>query len=205
MLNNLRLPRTIPPVCAAAWLLLPNLVLANSPALIDRTFTAKGDVVGTHQTDVLTVHVIAASINAPFTWTASITDPDGRTIFKVEHADASIDKFFHDAQFERDCSGYASCKERYYFHDLPAAFFAGITPSPMAWEMDSFFMADLTETVTDFMQRQGATPRMIAEAIEEIKDELQRPGFHALYLLDSPVEDTSPMIWVPSAKEFVPF
>lgn len=184
-------------ICSTAW--------ATESARIDRTFTAKGDLKGTGSQQLLTLRVQGTSINAPFIWSVSIYDRGGALIYHYKSDDALIDKFFHDPGFESDCAGYQSCKERYYFLDLPAEVFSGIRPSKAGFFADKFDLTDFRRTASRYLMKMGLSRHRISMAIEEMQNILQRPGYHTLVMPISPVMDSVPMIWVPSVNAFIPY
>lgn len=172
---------------------------------IDRTFTAKGNVTGDEVPEILTIHITGTSLEAPFNWTVTIADVNGKTIYTVDRDDSWMDKFFRDKGYVIGCSDYASCKERYYFHDIPNAVFASIKPSRTAWSLDEFKMLNLRDTVSAYLTQHGASTETISAAIVEMRTILQKPGFHTLEVPVSAVKSSAPMIWVPSVKAFVPY
>lgn len=179
--------------------------LADQASRVDRTFTAKGDLTGDGIPEILTIHITGTSLETPLKWAVTIADLNGTTIYRVERDDSWLDKFFNDKGYEIGCSDYVSCKERYYFHDIPKAIFASTKPSRRAWGLDEFKMSNLRNTVSTYLTQQGVSTETVRTAIGEMRTILQKPGFHVLEVPVSAVKSAAPMIWVPSVKAFVPY
>lgn len=179
--------------------------LADQGQSIDRTFIAKGDVTGDGILETLTIHITGTSLDAPFKWSVTIADSNGTAIYQVNRDDSWLDKFFKDKGYEIGCSDYASCKERYYFHDIPKTIFASMKLSHTAWGLDEFKMLNLRSTVSAYLVPQGVSTKTISEIISEMRSILNKPGFHSLEVPVSAVKSSAPMIWVPSVKEFIPY
>lgn len=172
---------------------------------IDRTFIAKGDITGDGISETLIVHITGTSLEAPFKWSVVIAALNGTEIFQINRDDSWLDKFFNDKGYEIGCSDYASCKERYYFHDIPEAIFASIKPSHTAWSLDDFKASNLRDTVTAYLAPKGVSTQTISKVIGEMRAILDKPGFLSLEVPVSAVKSLPPMIWVPSLKEFIPY
>jgi hypothetical protein len=189
-------------VLALFW---SGLALAAQSGAVDRTFTAKGDVTGDGIAELITVHIVGASREAAFKWTVTIAGLNGTTIYRIERDDSAVDKFFMDKGFEEGCSDYVSCKERYYFHDIPKAIFASIRPSATSWRLDESELDNLRGTVRDYFVQHDMSTEGIDAIVSEMRTILQKPGFHVLAVPVSPAASDAPMIWVPSVRAFIPY
>ena len=171
---------------------------------IDRSFSAKGDVIGNGSTETLTVHVTGKSIDAPFKWTLTIADAGGATIYRLARNDAWMDANFKRNDFQTGCDGYAACKQMYYFEALPRRIFANTKLSPTAMNKEGILPA-LPATATKFLKQHRISDAGIAAAIAEMRASLDKPGFHALEIPVSPVDNDTPLVWVASVHMFVPY
>ena len=57
----------------------------------------------------------------------TFTDSSGSVLFRSEHDDRNLDQFFGDEGYVDDCKGYDSCKNKWYFQDLPKEVSRAIT------------------------------------------------------------------------------
>src|SRR6266849_6168993 len=101
-------------VLATAPLTLLGCSRAKPAVPVDATLTRAVDVTGDGEDDTVTLHLTGLNSSAPFTWTLMI-ESDGKTVYHTERNDAEIDALFSDADAMEDCSGYAACKQRYYY------------------------------------------------------------------------------------------
>jgi len=172
---------------------------------IDRTFTEKGDVTGDGRIETLTVHIVGNSMQSPFKWSLTITNEEGAVIYRVDRDDASQDAFFRTNGYEPGCADYEDCKSRYYFQDIPKAIFSSLKPSSIAWELDKYKSSNLRTTASVYLTKHGVSQSKIKVALVEMRNELEKPGFHVIAVPLSAVQTDAPMIWVPSVHMFVPF
>jgi hypothetical protein len=173
--------------------------------LIDRTFTATGDLTGDGNEAHLTIHVTGHSMTSAFTWSLTITGRGGATLFKVERNDAWLDGFFAQDGYEAGCSGYIACKKQYYFVDLPTAVFDSLKPTDSHESKNDLILSNLRETATAFFTKHDVPPADREVALSEMRRTLTKPGFRVLDVPYSPVEWDSPTIWVKSIHMFVPY
>jgi len=168
---------------------------------VDRVFTATGDITGDGAQDRLVIHVTGRSLMAPFTWTLIIKDPQGRVLLEIKTDDSKSDAFFAQRGYEGDCSSYLSCKQRYYFSDLPKAVFACLQPdtNPGAHQ-DTMWK----QVATEFLAGHKVSPAMQQAAVAEMQRTLSRPGELILTVPVSPVQSGPPLIWVRAVHMFVP-
>jgi hypothetical protein len=192
-------------VVALLLLIWSGSVLAVQAGGIDRTFTEKGDVTGDGRIETLTVHIVGDSMRSPFKWSVTITNEEGGVLYRVDRDDASQDAFFRTDGYEQGCTGYESCKSRYYFQDIPKAVFSCLNPSSSAWTLDEYRSLNLQNTASAYLTKHGVSQSNIKAAIAEMRDELEKPGFHAVAVPLSAVQTDAPMIWVPGVQMFVPF
>lgn len=192
-------------VVALLLLLWCGSALAGQVKGVDRTFVAKGDVTGDGRIETLTVHIVGTSMQSPFKWSFTITDSGGEVLYRVDRDDTSQDAFFRTNGYESDCAGYESCKSRYYFQDIPKAAFSNLKPSSNVWAVDDYKMSNLINTASTYLKNDGASQSKIKAALSEMRNELEKPGFHVVAIPVSAVQTDSPMIWVPSVHMFVPF
>jgi hypothetical protein len=179
--------------------------LSDQSSKIDRTFTKHGDVTGDGESETLTVHITSMSIETPFKWSFIISDLNGATIYRVDRDDTWLDNFFKDNGYVIRCTDYTSCKERYYFNNIPIAIFASLKPSIKGWVLNKYTKSNLHNTASAYLTKQGISAENITVTIEEMRKILQKPGFHNINVPISPVKSSAPMIWVPNIKEFVPY
>lgn len=178
----------------------------NSPAeKVDRTFTAQGDVTGDGQKETLSIHITGATINSPFIWELSVLSSAGNTIYSVKRNDAWLDKFFNDDGYVTNCAGYVTCKEKYYFSDLPEEVFASLKPQRKSWEMDELGLRNLKDTAGSYLKKLGMDKAKISEVISEMQKTLSAPPYFVLDIPYSAVQSEPPMIWVKSINRFVPY
>jgi hypothetical protein len=63
----------------------------------------------------------------------------------------------------------------------------------------------LHNTASTYLANNGVSQSKIKAALSEMRDELEKPGFHAVAIPVSVAQTDAPMIWVPSVHMFVPF
>lgn len=178
----------------------------NTPAeRVDRTFTAQGDVTGDGKNETFSIHITGTSINSPFTWELTILGSSGKTIYSIKRNDAWLDKFFSDGGYVTNCSGYVTCKEKYYFSEVPDEIFGSLKPSTVAFEMDEFRLKNLKETAGAYLRKQGVNSAKINEAILEMQKTISTPPYFVLQVPLSAVQSEPPMIWVKCLDRFVPY
>jgi hypothetical protein len=179
--------------------------LAGQAGSVDRAFTEKGDVTGDGRIETLTVHIVGNSMQSPFKWSFTITNDTGDVLYRIDRDDASQDDFFRTNGYEPGCADYESCKSRYYFQDIPKAVFSSLKPSSSAWAIDEYKSSNLRNTVSTYLTKKGVPQSKIKAALAEMREELEKPGFHVVAVPLSAVQTDPPMIWVPSVHMFVPF
>lgn len=197
----------------SALILFVSLCVATSSYGIDnaptekmeRTFTAQGDVTGDGIKETLSIHITGASINSPFTWELTILGSSGKTIYSIKRNDAWLDKFFSDDGYVTNCSGYLTCKEKYYFSELPDEIFGSLKPSTEAFDMDEFRLKNLKATAGAYLGKQGVNSAKINEAILEMQKTISTPPYFVLQVPLSAVQSEPPMIWVKCLDRFVPY
>jgi hypothetical protein len=192
-------------VFALLLLMLCGSVLADPAGGIDRTFTASGDVTGDGGSETLTIHVVGRSMASSFKWSFIITDSGGHVLYHVDRDDQSLDVFFKAKGYEPNCSNYESCKNLYYFQDLPKEIFSSLKPSKNAWQFDEYKVSNLRDTANAYLTQRGFSQDVIKGAIAEMHEILGKPNFHVVAVPISTVQTDSPMIWVPKVHMFVPF
>jgi len=179
--------------------------LSDQSSQIDRTFTKHGDVTGDGASETLTIHITSMSIETPFKWSFVISDLNGATIYRVDRDDTWLDNFFKDNGYVIRCTNYTSCKDRYYYDDIPNAIFASLKPSTKGWVLNKYTESNLRNTASAYLTKQGISAKSLSVTIEEMRKILEKPGFHNINVPISPVKSSAPMIWVSSIKEFVPY
>lgn len=193
-----------------ALLLLSFTVRAAEPhgPPVDRLFVEQGDVTNDGQRSILAVHVWGASMQDPFHWTFTISDQQGRVLFKEDHDDALLDSNFHDPNFvgKEECSDYETCKTVYYFHDLPRMMTHFLTPEPNAWNLqDNALNQDFNDIVRQELWAAHYSPTEIEQAVAEMRVTLSKPGYHMVDVKDSPWVLLPPRVWVACLHRFVTF
>jgi hypothetical protein len=179
--------------------------VAQEATTIDKVLIKRGRVASDGGEQVLKLHISAKSIDEPFTWTFTITNSRGDTIYDVARNDTWLDAFFKDPAYVGNCGGYVDCKRRYYFHDLPESIFRVLVPSKEPWGQDAFDQKILGDVASRFLRAKGFPPDKVDRALAEMVQILAKPGFHVLDVPQSAVQSDPPMIWVPSVERFVPF
>lgn len=188
----------------AGLMIFASTVHAVGSGPIDRIFMAKGDITGEGLQDQLVMHVSSRSMTSPFTWTLVIKDPQGHVLLDLKTDDSHSDAFFGQRGYEEDCSDYVSCKQRYYFDDLPKAVFACLRPAKSGAGPASPGDIAMQQVAAEFLAERKISPVMQRAAIAEMQRTLSRPSVPILTVPMSPVQSGPPMIWVRTVHLFVP-
>jgi hypothetical protein len=176
-----------------------------SSSAVDRTFIKEGDITGDGLPETISIHVMGESISSPFKWNVTIKDSRGKVIYTIDRDDTWLDAFFNESGFEDNCTDYISCKQRYYFEDIPKRIFLSLKQADLLPFLDEGFFKNLRDTATKYLQSQKKSPENIESAIVEMRQILTHAGYHYLVIPVSAVKDSSPMIWVPKVEQFVPY
>jgi hypothetical protein len=87
------------------------------PHRIEKRITRSVDVTGDGIKDAITLQVLGESLTSPFFWTLTIRS-EGKEIFKYNGDGTWFNSFFGDDGYVSGCTGYVSCKEKFFYEDL---------------------------------------------------------------------------------------
>ena len=168
---------------------------------IDRVFTASGDITGDGAQDRFVIHVTGRSMMSPFTWTLMIKDPQGHVLLDIKTDDSKSDAFFAQRGYEGGCLDYVSCKQQYYFNDLPKAVFSCLQPDKNPGVHQNTMWKQVAK---EFLAEHKVSPALQQAAMAEMQRTLSRPSQLILTVPMTAVESGPPMIWVRAVHMFVP-
>jgi len=190
----------------AAHLVMAGCSRSKDNGPVDVTLTRSIDVTGDGEDDTVTLHVTGGAPTAPFTWTLSIHadgDADGKTIYHTERNDAEIDAIFNDAGSMEGCSGYAACKQRYYYTQI----LEGLIPTDLDVTaiLDRSSPNGLYGVGRAFLKQCCARAGLAADKIlKDIEAGLRDGSAIVIAIPTSPVAAGPPMVFAPDAGLFVP-
>jgi hypothetical protein len=179
-----------------AWLTTPS----SSPRHV---VTMRLDFTGDGQDERLVYEVSGKSWNSPFSWSVTISSA-GKTIFRHISSDAWLDKFFGDVGYVQGCGNYRSCKEKYYFHDLPEGLSVRLPEEARKNILDpsapnGLFAEARTELLRCCSRNQDAVDRAIAD----LADFVRSGRALILNIPRSPVQSLPPLAWCRGFGRFV--
>jgi hypothetical protein len=184
------------------------LVAANAQAMdgnaVDRAFTATGDITGDGAQDQLVIHVSGRSMTSPFTWTLVIKDPQGHVLLDMKTDDSKSDAFFAQRGYEDNCSDYVSCKQQYYFKDIPKAVFDCLQPVQRRKLPDGSDDMSWKPFAVEFFAKHKVPTAIQRAAMAEMQRTLSQASLPILVVPMSPVQSGPPMVWVQAVRSFVP-
>ena len=173
---------------------------------VDVTLARSIDVTGDGEDDTVTLHITGAAPTAPFTWTLVIRaggDADGKIIYHTERTDAEIDPIFNDADAMEGCTGYAACKQRYYYTQI----LEGLLPADLDITaiLDRSSPNGLYGTGRAFLKQCCARAGPAADKIlKDIETGLRDASAVVITIPASPVAAGPLMVFAPDAGLFVP-
>jgi hypothetical protein len=150
------------------------------------------------------LHENAATDIAPFTWTVTVEDSDGKSLLKIERHDGDIEELFNPDVID-GCKDFKTCKNKWYFEDLPAAVSKAVESVDQSnqpvedWQRDG-----LKQMADDFLTSRGVAPDQREAVIEEML-RLLGGRFDQLHILEHPLTGTPVYMYVPSLGYFVPY
>lgn len=178
-----------------------------APALVNEVHSYKMTIEPDTPQATVTLRVNGASMQAPFKWSVVVTNVTGNVLFQVEHDDAWLDKFFGDDGYINGCKGHEECKQKWYFQDLPKTvsesfnFVKPLTSKKLEkWEIDS-----LNSEAGEFLKNKGLSESKRSAVIAEMESLMINGKYAEIWLVDSPVQQGSNFMYVPSLGYFVPF
>jgi hypothetical protein len=173
---------------------------------IDEVLTKEADLTGDGKPEKIFLHLRAADMRSPFSWTLTINSGDAE-IYRYASDDGWLNEFFGDEGYVLGCTGYIECKRKYYFHDLIEGFVLtggtsydanGVTDRSHSNTLYPLGMKQLEECCN--VDKQTAE-RILGRVEKRLRDK-------TAVILDipiSPVKSNPPLIFVPEIERFIRF
>lgn len=173
---------------------------------IDKQLVKKVNLTGNGKQDKIILHLTAKNIKAPFLWTLTIISK-GKQIYSYRSDDTWLNNFFGDKDYIGGCTDYISCKKKYYYHDLIDEI---IQTNNKSINVDGILDKSQTNTLYPLGRKQlKECCNIIGEQAESILNKLEakfRSGKAITVNIPiSPVQDNSPLIFVPEIDRFIEF
>jgi hypothetical protein len=184
------------------------LMLVSSPGLsqeVHRNFTYRADLTGDGRAEKIVLDIHGADIRTPFQWSLSVTDTNGRVLFKVEKDDSWIDEAYGDPNYMGGCSGYEQCKRRYYFEEKPRSLATCLKSGDTQRSAKFFGFDNSSEAARQFLESKNTSPSTIDAALKELQGTLQNKSTLSLCYQEHEEDHGKLLVWLKTVGEFVPY
>lgn len=153
----------------------------------------------------LAVRVRGLTADSPYRQELRITDASGRLLLREESRGEDFDAYFGRPWLVQDCEGYAACKEKWYFDDVPAELRTSFVPAehPLFLNEQAFY-EQMDGIATRDLRRMGIAESRIPDVLKEMRGILAKPGFRLVAPVSRPTGDHGDAkVWVPGIQRFV--
>jgi len=200
------MPRRSEIRCLAAALLLlagcSHLPPPEPP--LDSTLERDVDATGDGEPDRISLHLWAASSNAPVRWQLEI-ESRGKTVFQYGSDDSGVDAVFSEPSRFGNCRTYLECKRRYYRETILGNL---VQPAPSDWDevsTDASEPGSIRSVAYQYLTVEcGLNDTAAGRAVADIIETLRAGRGILIHVPRNPFENLPPMIYSPAAGRFVP-
>ena len=191
-------------ISTALIIIIGSSASAGMSAGINVVHVFKSDIFGTDKPAVVTLRIIGENQSYPFMWSI-IVEKSSDTLFAAKHDDEWLDKFFSDKGYIDGCEGYAECKHKWYFNDLPFLLQNALSKinrvdRPVEkWEIDT-----LQILAGEFLEKKGLDQTNRSAVLTEMLS-LLSSNYISFCPPYTPVQQDTCFMYVPSLGYFVPY
>ena len=143
--------------------------------------------------------------SSPYRLELRITDASGHVLHAEESRGDDFDASFGQDWLVKGCEGYAACKAKWYFEDVPRLLETSfVSADHPLFTTEQMFYEQMDGIAVRDLRRMGyAGPRLDA-VLQEMRGILGKPGFRLVAAISRPMGDHGDVkVWVPSIRRFV--